>query len=186
MNDPRKSSDQPDGRVESREEQFVRLLNAAHLRVRAYLLSLLGNRHDADDVLQQASVLMWQKFDTFEPGTDFLAWASKVALYEARNFQRVAARSRLQFSEALLETLAAERLEDTRHLDQRLDALDDCIEQLDERSRQLLQGVYTENSDVAALATQLGRAKQTLYNRLARIRRALAECIERRLAEGLS
>jgi RNA polymerase sigma-70 factor (ECF subfamily) len=186
MNDPRKSSDQPDGRVESREEQFVRLLNAAHLRLRAYLLSLLGNRHDADDVLQQASVLMWQKFDTFEPGTDFVAWASKVALYEARNFQRVSARSRLQFSEALLETLAAERLEDAQHLDQRLDALDVCIEQLDERSRQLLQGVYMENSDVAALATQLGRAKQTLYNRLAHIRRALAECIERRLAEGLS
>jgi RNA polymerase sigma-70 factor (ECF subfamily) len=186
MNEPRKSLDQADGCAESCEEQFVRLLNAAHLRLRAYLLSLLGNRHDADDVLQQASVLMWQKFDAFQPGTDFLAWASKVAFYEARNFQRVSARSRLQFSEALLETLAAERAEDVRHLDQRLDALDDCIGQLDERSRQLLHGVYTENSDVASLAEQLGRAKQTLYNRLAHIRRALAECIERRLAEGMS
>ena len=186
MNDLRKTPGPSDSGVESREEQFVRLLNAAHQRLKAYLLSLLGNRHDADDVLQQASVLMWQKFDMFEPGTDFLAWASMVALYEARNFQRVAARSRLRFNPALLETLAAERLEDARHFDHRLDALDECIEQLDERSRQLLQGVYAENSDVAALAARLGRAKQTLYNRLAHIRRALAECIERRLAEGMS
>lgn len=57
---------------DDRHECFVRLLNAAHDRLVAYLASLLGNRHDAEDVFQQASVTMWRRFDTFEPGTTFM------------------------------------------------------------------------------------------------------------------
>ena len=91
---------------EDRHERCVRLLNAAHDRLVAYLASLLGNWHDAEDVFQQASVTMWRKFDTFEPGTNFDAWATKVAFYESREFRRLKARERFQFSDALLERLA--------------------------------------------------------------------------------
>ena len=75
-------------------DEFVRQLNAAHRRLLGYLVSLLGNRHDAEDVLQRACVTMWRKFETFERGTKFAAWASTVAFYEARNFQRMNATRR--------------------------------------------------------------------------------------------
>lgn len=88
------SSDHADRHVE-----FVSLLNAGHRRLLGYLVSLIGNRHDAEDVMQRACVTMWRKFEHFERGTDFLAWASTVAFYEAKNFQRTAARSRLHFSD---------------------------------------------------------------------------------------
>jgi RNA polymerase sigma-70 factor (ECF subfamily) len=164
-----------------RHETFVRLLNESHRRLLGYLMSLLGNRHDAEDVLQRASVTMWRRFETFEPGTDFMAWASTVAFYEAKNFQRVATRSRLRFDDELLSTLAVERLDDLRHLDVRLDALEHCVGKLDEANRKLVEAVYGEDADIAALAAQLGRAPQTLYNRLNVIRRVLADCVERRL-----
>jgi RNA polymerase sigma-70 factor, ECF subfamily len=118
------------------------------------------------------------------PGTDFMAWASTVAFYEAKNFQRVAARSRLRFDDELLNTLAAERLDDLRHLDERFDALEHCVGKLDAANRKLVEAVYGEDADIVALAAQLGRAPQTLYNRLNVIRHALADCVERRLAEG--
>ncbi len=164
--------------------EFVKRLSEAHRRLLGYLLSLLGNRHDAEDVLQRASVTMWRRFETFEPGTDFMAWASTVAFYEAKNFQRVAARSRLRFDDDLLNTLAAERLDDLRHLDGRLDALEKCVGKLDTANRKLVEAVYGDDADIAALAAQLGRAPQTLYNRLNVIRRMLADCVERRLAEA--
>jgi RNA polymerase sigma-70 factor, ECF subfamily len=167
-----------------KHEAFVRLLNESHRRLLGYLRSLLGNRHDAEDVLQRASMTMWRRFETFVPGTDFMAWASTVAFYEAKNFQRVAARSRLCFDDDLLNTLAAERLDDLRHLDERFDALEHCVGKLDAANRKLVEAVYGDDADIVALAAQLGRAPQTLYNRLNAIRRALADCVERWLAEG--
>ena len=165
-------------------EEFVRLLTESHRRLLGYLLSLLGNWHDAEDVLQRASMTMWRRFETFEPGTDFMAWASTVAFYEAKNFQRVAARSRLRFDDELLDTLAAERLDDLRHLDERFDALKHCVARLDTANRKLVEAVYGDDADIGTLAAQLGRAPQTLYNRLKGIRHAFADCVERRLSEG--
>ena len=170
--------------VSEKHEAFVRLLNESHRRLLGYLRSLLGNRHDAEDVLQRASMTMWRRFETFVPGTDFMAWASTVAFYEAKNFQRVTARSRLRFDDELLNTLAAERLDDLRHLDERFDALEHCVGKLDAANRKLVAAGYGEDADIVALAAQLGRAPQTLYNRLNVIRHALADCVERRLAEG--
>lgn len=92
-----------------RQEEFVRLLNEAHGLLLRYVMSLLGNRHDAEDVLQRASVVMWRRFGTFELGTDFIAWATTVAFYEVRNFQRVTGRCRLEFDDELMQILAAER-----------------------------------------------------------------------------
>ena len=160
----------------------MRLLNAAHRQLLGYLVSLLGNRHDAEDVLQRTSVTLWRKFATFEKGTNFPAWASTVAFYEARNFQRMAARSRLQFGDALLEILSAERVGDMGQTDARHDALDRCMEKLDDAGRKLVEAAYLDGSDIGVLAEQLGRAKQTLYNKLNIIRRALAECVTRRIA----
>ncbi|MFM7292585.1 MAG: sigma factor, partial [Planctomycetia bacterium] len=116
---------------------FVMLLTAAHDRLLGYLLSLLGRRHDAEDVLQKASLTMWRKFDAFEPGTDFLAWATTICFYEARNFQRLAARSPHCFEESLLALLAA---------------LEQCLEELPGKDRELLDSVYVHGVPIAELA----------------------------------
>lgn len=173
------AADSPD-----RQAAFVAMLTGSHGRLMGYLISLLGRRHDAEDVLQKASVTMWQKFDTFELGTDFLAWSSTVCFYEAKNFQRLSARMPLSFNARLLEVLASERLDDLGHQEERLAALDRCMKALPERDRRLLQAAYIDQTGIASLAEQLGRAPQTLYNRLNLLRRSLADCVARRLAEG--
>lgn len=167
--------------------EFIRLLNVVHRRLLAYLVSLLGNRHDAEDVLQKASLTMWRRFDSFDRNAldaeaGFLAWARTVAFYEAKNFQRAAARSRLRFSEELLAIIAEERVADLAHVDERTEALEHCLGKLDEPSQRLVEAAYFEEGSLAKLAEQLGRAPQTLYNKLNIIRRKLAECVTQRLA----
>jgi len=80
--------------------------------------------------------------------------------------------------------LATERLADLGHQEKRLAALDLCLEKVPEKDRLLLQAAYIDGHGIASLAEQLGRAPQTLYNRLNILRRSLAECVERRLADG--
>ena len=176
----------PPGLSPERQELFVRELKGAHALLLRYVLSLVGNRHDAEDVLQRASVVMWRRFGTFEPGTDFIAWATTVAFYEARNFLRVAGRARVEFDDELLQTLADERAQQVRRWPARMEALEICVEKLEPAQRELVDAIYTRGVEPAEIARQQGRAVQTLYNKLNFIRRALAECVQRQMAEAAS
>ncbi|EDY22319.1 RNA polymerase, sigma-24 subunit, ECF subfamily [Chthoniobacter flavus Ellin428] len=167
----------------AQQELFVRELNAAHALLLRYAMSLVGNRHDGEDVLQRASVIMWRRFGEFEPGTDFVAWATTVVFYEARNFQRVAGHCRLKFDDDLMKTLAAERAQHVRQWPARVTALQACVEKLEPMQRNLVEEIYTRGVEAAELARQEGRAVQTIYNKLNFIRRALAECVQRSLTE---
>jgi RNA polymerase sigma-70 factor (ECF subfamily) len=171
-----------DGTTDEPQARFVGLLTAAHDHLLGYVLSLVGRRHDAEDVLQKASLVMWQKFHTFAPESDFLAWATTICFYEARNFLRLAARSPHCFDDTLLAILAAERVEDLQRQPARFAALEDCLEELTAKDRDLLRAVYIDGEQIAALARSLERAPQTVYNRLNVLRRLLAECVSRRLA----
>ena len=164
-------------------EQFITLLNAAHGRLLGFLRVMLGNSADAEDVLQRASMTMWRKFAEFDATQDFFAWASSFAFYEAKNFQRTVARSRLHFDDELLQRLADERVPDLDLREARLSAMDRCIDELDNPSRELVREFYLNNTDIGALAQRQGRAAQTLYNKLNILRRLLGDCMKRRMAQ---
>lgn len=162
-------------------EQFILRLNAAHARLLGFLRVMLGNGADAEDVLQRASLTMWRKFSEFDQTQDFFSWASSFAFYEAKNFQRTAARSRLHFDDDLMKRLAEERAADLECREARLAAMDRCIEELDGSSRELVREFYLNNTDISTLAQQQERAPQTLYNKLNALRRLLGDCMKRRL-----
>ncbi len=167
-------------------ERFITLLNATHARLLGFLRVMLGNNADAEDVLQRASLAIWRKFSEFDPTMDFFAWASSFAFYEAKNFQRIAARSRLHFDDELMNRLAEERVPDLDQREARLAAMDRCIGELDDSSRELVREFYLGNAEISALAQRLGRAPQTLYNKLNTLRRLLGDCMRRRLAQEAS
>ncbi|MEX2025689.1 MAG: sigma factor, partial [Pirellulaceae bacterium] len=78
--------------------EFVGLFSQNARRLYAYIFLLLGNAADADDVFQETSRVLWEKFDQFQPGANFLAWAESVAHYQTLSFRRRRQRDRLQFS----------------------------------------------------------------------------------------
>jgi RNA polymerase sigma-70 factor (ECF subfamily) len=166
-----------------RHAEFVAALTASHGKLLGYLMGMLGHRSDSEDVLQRASVLMWQKFGSFESGSDFMAWASTICFYEAKNYLRLAARSPLHFDDDLLATLASERLDDLPTREERLVALEGCFARLGAAEQQLLRATYYDRRGIEMLAAQLNRAPQTLYNKLNHLRRLLGECIQQRIQE---
>ncbi len=159
-------------------ERFVQLFAQARDHLFAYIFALLPHWSDAEDVFQQTSLVLWRKFGRFQPDTDFLAWACRVAFYEVRNFRRTASRDRLRFNDALLAQLAEERpLSPERDCLHR-DFLLECIAKLSEQERALLDRAYEGETTLRQLAEELHRSPQTIYNRLNLIRRALFECVE--------
>jgi RNA polymerase sigma-70 factor, ECF subfamily len=170
--------------ADERYAEFLRLFTAHQKWILGHLYHILHNYHDAEDVFQKTSVVLWQKFDEFESGTSFRAWAwaCRVAFYQAKNFMRTAARDRHVFNDQLMELLLDERLEADAEIAQRRDALAACVEGLKPADRDLLRAIYESGDPVRDVAEGLGKAVQTVYNRLSTIRRRLHGCISARLA----
>ena len=81
-------------------ERFVTTFTRNEPAIRAFLRSLLPSWEDAVEVMQNTSLVLWRKFDTFDPNTDFLKWAFVVARFEALKYRRSMARDRHVFDEA--------------------------------------------------------------------------------------
>jgi RNA polymerase sigma-70 factor (ECF subfamily) len=162
--------------------EFAEQLRQAQSRLFGYIHSLVRDLDDADDLFQQTTLILWKKFDQFNRQGSFFAWACGVARLEVANFLRCRSRQRLTFSDELTLQLieAQEGLQD--ELDDRREALAGCVESLGQRDRDLLVECYGQSATVGEVADRHGRSSQSVYNSLRRIRRALFECVARRLA----
>ena len=163
-------------------EEFVRQLSAHHNRLLAFITSLVGNYASACDVLQETHVEMWRKADDFQPGTNFFAWACAIARYKVLEARAKDRRDRLVFDDALVEKLAAEAEQHTAVTTIDGDALADCLEQLPENQRELIERRYGPGGTLKGLAEQTGRTSQSLGVTLFRVRQALMDCIQRKKA----
>ncbi|MBI1374996.1 MAG: sigma-70 family RNA polymerase sigma factor [Phycisphaera sp.] len=163
---------------------FVQNLTRCQPTLYAYIISLLPDHADVDDVLQQANVVLWEKLGEFEPGTNFDAWACRVAYYEVLTARKRAARSKLRFDDDLLGTMAGELAERADGLDTRRRALRECLADVPDHQRVLLERRYTDNDPIGDIAASLGRPVKTIYQTLYRLRRTLLDCIRGRIEGG--
>jgi RNA polymerase sigma-70 factor (ECF subfamily) len=167
---------------EQRTVEFARALRQARSRLFGYIHALVRNLDDTDDLFQQTTLILWNKFDEFDRSRSFLSWACGVARLEVCNFLRSRGRQRLYFSDDL-NLLLAEAQEEMSHdeMEERRLALAACVEKLRQRDRQLLDECYRHDDGVTQVAGRHGRSPQSVHNSLRRIRRSLFECIRRRL-----
>lgn len=162
-------------------EQFVAMFVRHQAAIHAFVLTLLPDLADAEDVVQQASITMWRRFDQYTPGTSFRNWAFQIAKYTTMNHITKTRRDRHRFEAGLLEVLAERIAERTDQLEQQRQALAFCVEKLPEEDRQLLTGCYAEGAKINSLAEQLGRTSNAVYKHLNRLRASLLKCVQWRL-----
>lgn len=158
-------------------EEFASLYTGCQSRLYAFICSLLGSANDAADVLQETNLVLWQKSDEYMDGTDFLAWAFRVAHLQVMAHREKRGRDRISFNDDLLMTLARETSEYQREADDRLPALSNCISKLSQRNQELLRKRYGLGVSVKSLAEELDRSASAVGVTLHRIRAALTRCI---------
>jgi RNA polymerase sigma-70 factor (ECF subfamily) len=171
-------------REPAKNKLFLRLFLQNERRLYAYILTLLPHRADADDILQEASLVMWDKFDENNPPGDFAAWGCRIAYFKVLDFVKKNQRSRIRFSQAMLERVAETALEQaaTLQLDERRAALTGCVEKLSPRDRDLLVLRFADGATTQSTAVQAGRSVEAVYKALSKIRQALFDCVTRALA----
>ncbi|VAX36936.1 hypothetical protein MNBD_PLANCTO02-1627 [hydrothermal vent metagenome] len=170
-----------------KQERFLVEFTKIRSPLYGYIFSLIPHRDDAEDVFQRTSLILFQKIDQFDENhsegeSGFFSWACGVAFYEVKNFLRVASRKRVQFRQDLMQQIADERIESLKQSDQRLPALQSCLQKLQQKDRELLHQAYQSCNSIQEIALDSGKAVQSLYNRLNILRRQLARCISQQIA----
>ena len=169
--------------MNERDEAFVREVTDRQSELYSYIYMLLGDLHDARDVLQETNLVLWRKANDFEAGSNFRAWAKRCAYYECLRFRRDRKRDRHVFDDELLALLvdqsdAPDDDEEARQL-----ALRDCLVRLPELQRNLIDSRYRAELPIKQLAKQFNKGESAIKMSLKRIREALQVCIEFKLRE---
>jgi RNA polymerase sigma-70 factor, ECF subfamily len=169
-----------------KDEMFAELLASQQGRLLAFIYALVHNIGDAEDVYQETAVALWRKFDQYEIGTNFGAWAKEAARFEVLRFLKRKRRGRLVFSDDLLEKLAESQVRldasDSDAAESYHAALMDCMDRLDVGDRRLIVLCYSRKISLNEVAAQEGRSAPSICNSLKRIRGVLFNCIKRSTA----
>lgn len=162
-------------------EAFTRLLLQNQKRIAGLIYSLVPRGADADDVMQETCAILWRKFGEFEAGTNFGAWALRIARFQVmshyRNRTRAQARLSDETIEALADTLAATHWESS----DRVEALRTCLGQLREREFDLVRRRYDGGENIGEIANHLGSSVPAVYKALARLHVRLLACVNSKL-----
>lgn len=162
-----------------RMAEFVELYSGNYPRLQYYVMTLLPGANDAADVLQETSLVLWRKFDSFQSGTNFFAWACKIARLQAMKYRARQGRSAKLFELHVMELLADEASDDQYGRTPPLPTLRSCLDKLSADEKSLILRRYLPGMSVKVLATELGRSANSVSHTLGRIRRLLLECIKR-------
>ena len=174
------SADQND----DRGIEFVQLLTQHERRLEGFVLALLPNWHDAEEVVQETKLKLWQQFSEYDPTKDFGAWARSIAYYLVLAMRRRNQGDHVLLGEEFLEKVAAKVTEMATIVIDREDAMARCLRRLSEAKRALLQRCYAGGDTIVQVALQLGRTDKSVRQELLRIRRTLHRCIDAALRRG--
>jgi RNA polymerase sigma-70 factor (ECF subfamily) len=150
--------------------------------LRAYLRHLGGEPEHIEEAIQETAVWCCSHADEFTPGSSFGAWSRSVARFRLLAIWRDKGRA----DKALDESWAATIPDHTWTVletggQQRAQALAKCVAELPDPSRRLIDLVYQQALPVKTVAERLRATANAISMSLARLRRRLRDCVDRRV-----
>ena len=164
-------------------ENFIQELTGAQPRLYGFIFKRLMQVEATKEVLQETNVVLCRKHADFKEGTSFIAWAFQVAHFQTLSYCQKRNRDRLVFDDALIEYLPEEENTDQSHSNERIQALEHCMEKLSPKQRQILAARYSKHGNVKALAESTGKSANAISKILQRTRGDLLKCITNQLKD---
>lgn len=153
---------------QERYNLFSELIIRYQSELYGYIFSVVRSWEDADDLFQSVSLVLWRKFESFRPDSNFFFWARRTARLEVSNFLR-RKQSPNCVSEELLDTLTTIGV-DARNdeTEPYLVALQRCKDKLDAADEELLELRYVQELGIREIADRLLRLQPNVCRSIAR------------------
>ena len=159
--------------------EFVSLITANQRYIYAYILTLVPNVSDADDVFQETTAMMWEKKDDFQAGTDFVAWGIRIAYFKILDFRKKQKKHRMVISDDHFKQIADKALVENKKTELVFKKLNDCIKKLSPKDQHLIHLRYSVGLSVKNISTRIHVSIRMVYSHLSKIQGLLLDCIER-------
>ncbi|AQT67674.1 RNA polymerase sigma factor [Anaerohalosphaera lusitana] len=167
-------------------EIFVDLLTANYHSISSFVHSQILDSSDAEDVMQETTSMLWQRFDEFEIGTNFAAWASTVARYRILEFRRQKKKNHPHLSPKTLEILSGEADHALQDTAPKLKALKKCLSELPVKDHRVIDMKYRHGIGVNSIADKFQTSASAIYRTLTRTKEVLMRCVNKKIKhEGL-
>ena len=165
-----------------RKPHFVNLLTANYYQIHAFILTMVPNKTDSEDILQNTIIYMWEHFGDFSPGTNFLSWAVTIAKFQVLTYRKAKTRSKVHLSETSLDLIIEDNIKLTTQADERYEALQKCLKKLPEKEQDFLKKLFMQGNSVKKIAEDIGTSLNVVYKRLSRLKGILLNCIRQAMA----
>jgi RNA polymerase sigma-70 factor (ECF subfamily) len=171
-------SSRPSGTRSAAQQRFLSLFLRSEREIYRYVAALVPNVADAEDIVQQTAIALWEKFDAYDPSQPFTPWACRFALNKVRQWVERRQRWQALLEGGLAEELAQRREELRPELEIRLRHLEGCLKKLPDDQRSLVEGHYYRRDPIEKLAEDSRRTVAATYKALQRVRQSLQGCME--------
>lgn len=160
--------------------EFSSKLIALQRPLYAYILTLLPNRAEAEDILQETNLILCKKAEEYDPEGHFQGWAFNIARYQVMGHISKHKRSKLYFSPDLIENLAEES-PDIKQMELSRKALQICYDLLPEHMKDMAQLRFREDKSLDQISKTLKKPMGSVSATLHRIRIKLIACVKMKL-----
>ncbi|MGL4512269.1 MAG: sigma-70 family RNA polymerase sigma factor [Lacipirellulaceae bacterium] len=169
-----------------RHAELVARISASQTRLLAYVYSLTADRQAAEEIVQATNLVIWKKAEAYEPGSNFIAWAFKIARLQVLEHRSRVGRDQLVYGLDLVEELAQVNSHDfvNDSTSDREAALTACLAELPSSRRELLWLRYRDALSLSEVGDRIGKTANATSVLLHRLRQLLLDCVQRRLARN--
>lgn len=169
------------------EDNFLKLFLKHENALRAYARSLLPSWDCVDEVLQEASLVMWEKLDQLKEEDGFLPWGKVIVRFKSLNYIQKVHTQKKVFSTSTLELISEMAMKTTQDdLDDHKVALGKCLSKFKAIDRDLIFAPYMRDGQLQAIAEREKKTINALYKKLGRLRKILETCIKSDLQGAVS
>lgn len=169
------------------QEEFLKLIFACEHEIRAFIGSIVRDRHGCDDLFQEVALTLWKEFHRYDRTRSFGAWARGITVMKLMQRRDKTKRLPILLSADAIEAVSRAFDRSEELASRRADALEHCLDKLPEKSRRLLELRYEQSLKTQQIADELQATIQMVYQALSRLRIRLQECVNRWIAsQGLA
>ena len=192
--DPTKETDtlnasresQPNPREVERRDRILRSAFECREELVTYARVLLGNYAAAEDAVQEALLVVVAKHDQFEEGTSVLAWCRSIVRIEVLRAKQRHRRERTLAQRVLDDAIDAafdefQKSRTSYERELRRDALAQCIQQVSDRSKRVLEARFVDELGYPQIGERLSMSIEAVRKALFRVKKQVKTCVEARL-----
>ena len=157
--------------------EYSQKLTSIQKSLYGFILSMVPNRSEAEDILQETNLILCQKANEYDPEGHFQGWAFKIARFQVLKHMTNVKRSKLQFSTEFIEEVASEEF-DSRKILATQKALAICYELLPESMKVIANLRFKQYQSIKFISKSVNRPLGAISSTLYRVRQKLVDCVQ--------